>query len=157
MSTSELKDLKLVEGYVVLRKGLGEFLEGKLMRTAKEKIATITSIYLAERVEENPLVLEESDYNSLLYAVLSDKYVVDTGNYYINVGKPVGREEFLSLSGYNEGEQGERTYSWDFESFNNAKLFTKEEIETIVPEPYRNSMYVVMENIAKMHYGGVEL
>lgn len=83
--------------------------------------------------------------------------MVDTGNYYINVGKPVGREEFLSLSGYNEGEQCERTYSWDFESFNNAKLFTKEEIETIVPEPYRNSMYVVMENIAKMHYGGVEL
>ena len=157
MSTSELKDLKLVEGYVVLRKELGDFLAGKLMRTAKEKIATITSIYLAERVEENPLVLEEADYNSLLYAVLSDKYVVDTGNYYINVGKPVGREEFLSLSGYNEGEQGERTYSWDFESFNNAKLFTKEEIETIVPEPYRNSMYVIMENIAKMHYGGVEL
>ena len=121
------------------------------MRTAKEKIATITSIYLAERVEENPLVLDEADYNSLLYAVLSDKYVVDTGNYFINVGKPVGREEFLSLSGYNEGGEGVNTYNWDFESFENAKLFTEEEIRTIVPEPYRNSMYIIMENIAKLH------
>ena len=157
MATSELKELKLVEGYVVLRKELGDFLEGKVMRTAKEKIATITSIYLAERVEENPLVLDEADYNSLLYAVLSDKYIVDTGNYFINVGKPVGREEFLSLSGYNEGGEGVNTYNWDFESFENAKLFTEEEIRTIVPEPYRNSMYIIMENIAKLHYGGVEL
>ena len=44
-------------------------------------------------------------------------------------------------------------FDWDFEGFENAKLFTQEEIETIVPEPYRNSIYLIMENIAKERYG----
>ena len=73
------------------------------------------------------------------------------------MGSPVNREEFLSLSGYHDQEDGARIFDWDFEGFPNAKLFTQEEIETIVPEPYRNPMYLIMENIAKERYGGIEL
>lgn len=157
MAQDKLKEGLLVEGRVVIKNHLGEFLKGKKMDSSKDKIAVIASIYVAERLEENPLVLNEDDYTTLLYAVLSDRYVVDTGNYYINIGSPVGREEFLSISGVKENPDGTKVYDWDFESFSNAKLFTQEEIDTIVPEPYRNSMYVIMENIAKEKFNKTEL
>ena len=157
MTQNKLKEGLLVEGRVVLKKHLGEFLKGKKMDSSKDKIAVIASVYVAERLEENPLVLNEDDYTTLLYAVLSDRYIVDTGNYYINIGNPVGREEFLSISGVKENPDGTKVYDWDFESFSNAKLFTQEEIDNIVPEPYRNSMYVIMENIAKERYNKLEL
>lgn len=157
MAQDKLKEGLLVEGRVVIKNHLGEFLKGKKMDSSKDKIAVIASIYVAERLEENPLVLNEDDYTTLLYAVLSDRYVVDTGNYYINIGSPVGREEFLSISGVKKNPDGTKVYDWDFESFSNAKLFTQEEIDTIVPEPYRNSMYVIMENIAKEKFNKTEL
>ena len=153
MAPKDIKDGTLVDGRVVLKAELGNFLHGKSFQTAKEKIALFAAIHAAERAEENPLQLQEEDYNDLMYAVTTGLYVVDTGNYYINVGQPVKREEFLSLSGVQTSEDGTQLFDWDFESFSNAKLFSKEEIETIVPEPYRNSMYVIMENIAKERYG----
>ena len=157
MTQNKLKEGFLVDGRVILKKHLGAFLKEKKMDSPKDKIAVIASIYVAERLEEDPLILEEEDYSSLLYAVLSDNYIVNTGNYYINIGNPVGREEFLSISGVKENPDGTKVYEWDFESFSNAKLFTKEEIETIVPEPYRNSMYVIMENLAKEKYDKITL
>lgn len=157
MAQNKVKEGFLVDGRVVLKNHLGKFLKGKKMDSPKDKIAVIASIYVAERLEENPLVLEEEDYSALLYAVLSDNYVVNTGNFYINIGNPVGREEFLSISGVKENPDGTKVYEWDFESFANAKLFTQEEIDTIVPEPYRNSMYVIMENLAKEKYNKITL
>lgn len=153
MAPKDIKDGTLVDGRVVLKSELGNFLHGKSFQTAKEKIALFAAIHAAERAEENPLQLQEEDYNDLMYAVTTGLYVVDTGNYYINVGQPVNREEFLSLSGVQTSEDGTQVFDWDFESFANAKLFSKEEIETIVPEPYRNPRYVIMENIAKERYG----
>ena len=157
MTQNKPKEGFLIDGRVILKKHLGKFLKGKKMDSSKDKIAVIASIYVAERLEEDPLVLEEEDYSALLYAVLSDNYVVNTGNFYINIGNPVGREEFLSISGVKENPDGTKVYDWDFESFANAKLFTQEEIETIVPEPYRNSMYVIMENLAKEKYNKITL
>ena len=157
MTQNELKDGLLVDGRVVLRKEVGEFMKGKAFNTPKEKIAFFAAVHAAERAEVNPLQLNDTDYRDILYAVNIGKYVVDTGNYYINIGNPVKREEFLSLSGYHDQEDGTRVFDWDFEGFSNAKLFTQEEIETIVPEPYRNSMYLIMENIAKELYGGIGL
>jgi hypothetical protein len=153
MTQNELKDGLLVDGRVVLRKEVGEFMKGKAFNTPKEKIAFFAAVHAAERAEVNPLQLTDTDYRDILYAVNIGKYVVDTGNYYINIGNPVKREEFLSLSGIQTSDEGVQVFDWDFEGFSNAKLFTQEEIETIVPEPYRNSMYLIMENIAKERYG----
>lgn len=153
MTQNERKDGLLVDGRVVLRKEVGEFLKGKSFKTPKEEIALFAAVYAAERTEVNPLQLDDADYRDILYAVNIGKYVVDTGNYYINVGKPVNREEFLSLSRVHTSDDGSQVFDWDFESFSNAKLFSKEEIETIVPEPYRNQMYLIMENIAKERHG----
>jgi len=153
MTQNELKDGLLVDGRVVLRKEVGEFMKGKAFNTPKEKIAFFAAVHAAERAEVNPLQLTDTDYRDILYAVNIGKYVVDTGNYYINIGNPVKREEFLSLSGIQTSDEGVQVFDWDFEGFENAKLFTQEEIETIVPEPYRNSIYLIMENIAKERYG----
>ena len=153
MTQNELKDGLLVDGRVVLRKEVGEFMKGKAFNTPKEKIAFFAAVHAAERAEVNPLQLTDTDYRDILYAVNIGKYVVDTGNYYINIGNPVNREEFLSLSGVQTSDDGVQVFDWDFEGFENAKLFTQEEIETIVPEPYRNSIYLIMENIAKERYG----
>ena len=122
MAQNKVKEGFLVDGRVVLKNHLGKFLKGKKMDSPKDKIAVIASIYVAERLEENPLVLEEEDYSALLYAVLSDNYVVNTGNFYINIGNPVGREEFLSISGVKENPDGTKVYEWDFESFANDKI-----------------------------------
>ena len=153
MTQNELKDGLLVDGRVVLRKEVGEFMKGKAFNTPKEKIAFFAAVHAVERAEVNPLQLTDTDYRDILYAVNIGKYVVDTGNYYINIGNPVKREEFLSLSGIQTSDEGVQVFDWDFEGFENAKLFTQEEIETIVPEPYRNSIYLIMENIAKERYG----
>ena len=153
MTQNELKDGLLVDGRVVLRKEVGDFMKGKAFNTPKEKIAFFAAVHAAERAEVDPLQLQDSDYRDILYAVNIGKYVVDTGNYYINIGNPVNREEFLSLSGIQTSDDGAQVFDWDFEGFENAKLFTQEEIETIVPEPYRNSIYLIMENIAKERYG----
>lgn len=153
MTQNELKDGLLIDGRVVLRKEVGEFMKGKAFNTPKEKIAFFAAVHAAERAEVNPLQLTDTDYRDILYAVNIGKYVVDTGNYYINIGNPVNREEFLSLSGIQTSDDGVQVFDWDFEGFENAKLFTQEEIETIVPEPYRNSIYLIMENIAKERYG----
>ena len=140
-----------LDGRVIVRKEVGDFLYGKQNESAKDKITLLSAVHAAERLEENPLVLEDSDYDAILEAVNTNKYVVDTGNYYINIGKPVNRDEFLSISGVNY-DSGERSYDWDFEGFANAKLFTLEEIKNIVPEPYRSPEYLIMENIAKELY-----
>lgn len=140
-----------VKNRTVVDKKIGELLANKSFATAKEKVSLIAAIYAAERVSENPLVLSEEEYEIILNAVMSgstDNLLVDTGRYYINVGHPVGREEFLAIDGVSTTVDGDDSYKWIFESFSQAKLFTKEEIDMIVPKAYRSEDYIVMENLA---------
>ena len=141
--------------FVIVSPKVGEFLYGKDFSSAKNAISVLAAVHAAERAEENPLVLEDFEYDQLLEAVYRKDFLVDTGQYYVNVGKPVGREEYLSISDVQYDEEGKRIYSWDFEGLHNAKLFTREELDTVVPEAYRREEYFVMENVAKRQSGWV--
>lgn len=141
-----------VKNRTVVNKKIGDLLANKSFATAKEKISLIAALHAAERVSEDPLVLSEEEYEVILNAVMSgstDNLLVDTGRYYINVGHPVGREEFLSIDGVSTTVDGADSYNWIFESFSQAKLFTKEEIDLIVPKAYRSEDYIIMENLAE--------
>lgn len=138
---------------VILGKHIGEFLKNKDLSSAKKKMALIASIHAAERWEDNPLQLKEEEYDLILEAITTGKFVIDTGRYYINVGAPVGREEFLHQQSFTTDSDGKEYRSWDFESFDVARPFTREEIDTIVPKPYRSEDYLVMENIALERWG----
>ncbi len=130
---------------IIVKKNVAEILSDIKFETPKEKIAALSMIYSAERQSENPLILEESDYETVLQAVMAGKFIVDTGLYFVNVGKPVRREEFLACSGTRTEYEGDDKYYWEFESRENAKLFTMEEINTIVPKAYRSEDYIVLE------------
>ena len=130
---------------IIVKKNVTEILSYIKFETPKEKIAALSMIYSAERQSENPLILEESDYETVLQAVMTGKFIVDTGLYFVNVGKPVNREEFLACSGIVTESDGDGKYYWEFESRENAKLFTMEEINTIVPKAYRSEDYIVLE------------
>ena len=135
-------DINKLSDKIIVKKNVAEILSDIKFETPKEKIAALSMIYSAERQFENPLVLEESDYETVLQAVMTGKFIVDTGLYFVNVGKPVNREEFLACSGIGTESDG---YYWEFESRENAKLFTMEEINTIIPKAYRSEDYIVLE------------
>lgn len=139
-------DINKLSDKIIVKKNVAEILSDIKFETPKEKIAALSMIYSAERQLENPLVLEESDYETVLQAVMTGKFIVDTGLYFVNVGKPVNREEFLACSGIGtESDDGDDKYYWEFESRENAKLFTMEEINTIIPKAYRSEDYIVLE------------
>ena len=138
-------DINKLSDKIIVKKNVAEILSNIKFETPKEKIAALSMIYSAERQFENPLVLEESDYETVLQAVMTGKFIVDTGLYFVNVGKPVNREEFLACSGLGTESDGDDKYYWEFESRENAKLFTMEEINTIIPKAYRSEDYIVLE------------
>lgn len=138
---------------VVVNKIIGNFLANKVFDTPKQKFALISAIHKAEREENNPLVLEEEDYAVILKAVVTGKYVVDTGLYYVNTGQPVGKEEFLAISSVETTDDGKEKYIWEFETLQKAKLFTRDELATIVPRAYRQGDFILMENQGKELWG----
>lgn len=146
-TSSALKDV------VVVNKIIGNFLANKVFDTPKHKIALFSALHEAERREVNPLVLEEEDYAVVLSAVLTGKYVVDTGMYYVNVGQPLGRDEFLTLQETRTTSDGHEEYTWCLDTFENAQLFSKEELATIVPSVYRQADFILMEHVARELWG----
>ena len=138
-------DINKLSDKIIVNKNVAEIFSDIKFETPKEKIVALSLIYSAERQSENPLILEESDYETVLQAVMTGKFIVDTGLYFVNVGKPVNREEFLTCSEIGTESDGDDKYYWEFESRENAKLFTMEEINTIVPKAYRSEDYIVLE------------
>lgn len=141
--------------HIVVRKEIGEFLSDKPMETYEEKMSLFGSVHFARRQSSNHLHLDENDVEAIYHAIHTGEYVVDTGLYYVQVGKPLNKDEFLAIKNQNSlrsNENGEIIYEWEFESFENAKPFTKEELERMVPKVYLSKDFIVMENIAKQIY-----
>lgn len=138
---------------VVVSREVGQFLRNKKFNTAREKISLFAALHAAERDESNPLILSEEDYNKVYEAITSGAFVIDTGYYYVNVALPLGKEEFLYLEETKVDKEGNPSYVFAIDSFEQAKRFTREEIETMVPEPYRTADYIMMENIVRESKG----
>ena len=57
-------DINKLSDKIIVKKNVAEILSDIEFETPKEKIAALSMIYSAERQFENPLILEESDYET---------------------------------------------------------------------------------------------
>lgn len=127
-----------------------QMLEGAVSDTAKSKLFAIQEIIVAYQTQG--LQIDETHgFDNLLKAIVTNDYVVDTGLYYVNVGELIDRDEFLCCEVIGEGEN--KRYRWYFDSFENARPFSKKTLEEIVPEPYRHAEFVLLEAHASEKYG----
>lgn len=133
---------------LVVSKQVGEFLENKSYKTPREKVAFMASLYAAERSAENPLVLSDEDYDSIMRILNGEDYVVDTGKFFINVGAPINREEFLCMVEVTHDVEGNRVIEWGLDTLDNAFLFSEQDWATMVPEGYRSDIFKVIERLA---------
>ena len=120
--------------FVIVSEAVGKFLEGKAYSTSKEKIAFMAALYGAERNADNPLVLNEADYDSIIRIVNGEKYVVDNGRRVVHVGKPIGKEEYLCAIDEIYDEEGNRTIDWGLDTLEHAYVFSSDEINFLVLE-----------------------
>ena len=138
-----------MSSFVIVSEAVGKFLKGKAYSTSKEKIAFMAALYGAERDADNPLVLSESDYDSVMRIVNGEKYIVDNGRRIVNVGKPIGKEEYLCAIDVHYDEEGKRLFDWGLDTLEHAYVFNREDVDTIVPEAYRNDNFLILEDVAK--------
>ena len=147
------------QGRVVLPKELGEFLEYRNFDSFKDKFDVIGAAFKAQRDEVSPLhILDESQYHAFLTAVIEGNFVVDTGKYYVNIGEPINRDEFLfyeeETTASNDGLGATtKIYKWGTGSFKEASLLSFEELHSIVPKTYVSPEFILLENIAKEKWG----
>lgn len=134
-----------MSSFVIVSEAVGKFLEGKAYSTSKEKIAFMAALYGAERDADNPLVLNESDYDLIIRIINGEKYVVDNGRRVVNVGKPIGKEEYLCAIDINYDEEGNRIIDWGLDILEHAYVFNRGDLETLVPEAFRNDNFLVLE------------
>ena len=143
--------------YLIVSEQVGNFLENKSYKTPREKVAFMASIYEAERRAEDPLVLSDGDYDIIMRILNGEEFVVDTGKFYINVGAPINREEFLCVVNISRDDEGNRLFEWGLDTLENAYLFSKEDFESIVPKAFCGDDFKVLERIAlKKKSGGIE-
>ena len=134
--------------YLIVSEQVGNFLENKSYKTPREKVAFMASIQEAERRAEDPLVLSDGDYDIIMRILNGEEFVVDTGKFYINVGAPINREEFLCTVEVTYDAEGNRLIEWGLDTLDNAFLFREQDWETLVPEGYRSDIFKVMERLA---------
>lgn len=125
---------------------LGAFLKGKPLDTIRDKIKAISGFEAALLLSESTGVSSytESEMKLIMSAILVGDYVVDTGRFYINTSKPIGGEEYLAIDSIVVSD-GKEEVKWITDSLENAKLFTKEEIDGMVPSIYRSEQFLVPE------------
>ena len=66
----------------------------------------------------------------------------------INLSNPIGCEHFLAAR-----EDGNGGLIWDVVDYSEGDRFTKEQIQTIVPEAYRYSAFMVSEDCCRKRLG----
>ena len=142
--------------YLIVSEQVGNFLENKSYKTPREKVAFMASIYEAERRAEDPLVLSDGDYDIIMRILDGEEFVVDTGKFYINVGAPINREEFLCVVNISRDDEGNRLFDWGLDTLENAYLFSKENFESIVPKAFRGDDFKVLERVAQRRKVEVE-
>lgn len=125
---------------------LGAFLKGKPISTIREKIKAVSELEAAISLSESTGIssYDESELKLVMSAIIIGDYVVDTGRFYVNTSKPIGGEEYLAIDSIVVSE-GKEEIRWITDSLENAKLFTKDEIDKIVPSIYRTEQFLVPE------------
>lgn len=88
----------------------------------------------------------DDEYKTFIDAVMTGEWSEEL--FMINISNPIGCEHFLTAQ-----EDGNGGLIWDVVDFSEGGRFTKEQIQTIVPEAYRYSAFMVSEIVAEKDWG----
>lgn len=111
--------------------------------TYHDKINVIAAIQ--EQLKSNAeLVVDENEYQDVFEAVVLSKWQIRPSLFYVNTGQPIGKGEFLQRNSLGE---------WNTVDFKDATLFTQSEIDSVVPEAYRQPVFILKERDALKQWG----
>lgn len=143
----------------ILTKEQAKFLEGQNISTFKSKFEVISKALEANNTESDGFSINtEKEYEEFLTAVIIGKW--DIERYVVNITQNIGIANFLSLSRDREGnieKDSKGNYKWDVVDFSEAERFSKEEIELMVPEEYKNEVFILTESKATDIWGEEEI
>ena len=88
----------------------------------------------------------DDEYKTFIDAVMTGEWSEEL--FMINLSNPIGCEHFLAAR-----EDGNGGLIWDVVDYSEGDRFTKEQIQTIVPEAYRYSAFMVSEIAAEKDWG----
>lgn len=80
----------------------------------------------------------DDEYKTIIDAVMTGEWSEEL--FMLNLSNPIGCEHFLAAR-----EDGNGGLIWDVVDYSEGDRFTKEQIQTIVPEAYRYSAFMVSE------------
>ena len=80
----------------------------------------------------------DDEYKTFIDAVMTGEWSEEL--FMINLSNPIGCEHFLAAR-----EDGNGGLIWDVVDYSEGDRFTKEQIQSIVPEAYRYSAFMVSE------------
>ena len=143
----------------ILTKEQAKFLEGQNISTFKGKFEVISKALEANNTESYGFSINtEKEYEEFLTAVIIGKWNIE--RYVVNITQNIGIANFLSLSRDREGnieKDSKGNYKWDVVDFSEAERFSKEEIELMVPEEYKNEVFILTESKATEIWGEEEI
>lgn len=143
----------------ILTKEQAKFLEGQNISTFKGKFEVISKALEANNSGSDGFSINtEKEYEEFLTAVIIGKW--DIERYVVNITQNIGIANFLSLSRDREGnieKDSKGNLKWDVVDFADAERFSKEEIEQMVPEEYKNDVFILTESKATDIWGEEEI
>ncbi|HFI0216270.1 TPA: hypothetical protein ACGOVI_001471 [Streptococcus suis] len=127
--------------------------------TYEQKLVILNKAYGLHIMPTNSFTFKsEENIKNFIDAVLNEQWEVDSGLRFINITEHIGIANFLYCKRDENGQlilEGKET---DFKTvmYENATLFTEEEIKTAIPEFYAHPTMVLTEKVAKERWGYIE-
>ena len=127
--------------------------------TYEQKLVILNKAYGLHIMPTNSFTFtSEENIKNFIDAVLNEQWEVDSGLRLINITEHIGIANFLYCRRDENGQlilEGKET---DFKTvmYENATLFTEEEIKTAIPEFYAHPTMVLTEKVAKERWGYIE-
>ncbi len=107
----------------------------------QERFEVLCEAQKAEK-EGQLTFVSDDEYKTFIDAVMTGEWSEEL--FMINLSNPIGCEHFLAAR-----EDGNGGLIWDVVDYSEGDRFTKEQIQTIVPEAYRYSAFMVSEIAAE--------
>ncbi|NQP32723.1 hypothetical protein HO924_11100 [Streptococcus suis] len=127
--------------------------------TYEQKLVILNKAYGLHIMPTNSFTFKsEENIKNFIDAVLNEKWEVDSGLRFINITEHIGIANFLYCKRDKNGQLILEGKESDFKTvmYENATLFTEEEIKTAIPEFYAHPTMVLTEKVAKERWGYIE-
>ncbi|HFI0144911.1 TPA: hypothetical protein ACGOR8_001989 [Streptococcus suis] len=123
--------------------------------TNMDKLVIFNKAYGKHIMPTNNFTFKDDEsVGNFLSAVMLGEWKVDSGKRYINITEPMGISSFLYCKRNEKGKLivDNMETAWDVVDYEQATLFTIEEIETVVPTFYTNPSMILTEEEAEKRW-----